>query len=131
MYAQVTSPLRRYADLLCHQQIRAALASGSGARPLPADELSLRLARSAAEASAVRRAERDSELHWTLAWLMAQNAWEGRGVVVQAGADALVALPELGMDTRVKGGALALNQELRLRFLGANLAKLDARFGTA
>lgn len=131
MYAQVTSPLRRYADLLCHQQIRSILASGSGARPLPADELSLRLARSAAEASAVRRAERDSELHWTLAWLMAQNAWEGRGVVVQTGADALVALPELGMDTRVKGGALALNQELRLRFLGANLAKLDARFGTA
>jgi exoribonuclease-2 len=131
MYAQVTSPLRRYADLLGHQQIRAALAADRGedaAPPLPADELSMRLARAAAGGSALRKAERQSEAHWTLAYLLALPGWEGRGVVVQAGNDALVYLPELGLETKLRGGGLELNQELRMRFLKADLAKLDASF---
>ena len=104
MYAQVTSPLRRYADLLGHQQIRAALAADRGedaAPPLPADELSMRLARAAAGGAALRKAERQSEAHWTLAYLLSRPAWEGRGVVVQTGNDAVHrALDSLGVKNR-------------------------------
>lgn len=131
MYAQATSPLRRYGDLLGHQQIRAALAVDRGvpgAAPLPADELSLRLAMAAAGAAAVRKAERSSETHWTLAWLMEHPDWAGEGVVAQAGLEALVYLPAIGLETRIRGGELELNTTLRMRFLEADLARLDAAF---
>jgi len=80
MYAQATSPLRRYGDLLGHQQARASLALEAGitgAPPLPPDELSLRLAKSAAGNQAVRKAERQSDLHWSIAWLLDRPGWEG------------------------------------------------------
>jgi len=131
MYAQITSPLRRYGDLLGHQQIRAALAAAAGRRDrqvLPADELSMRLARAAAAAAALRRAERSSEAHWTLAWLLDRPGWEGRGIVVQTGSDATVFIPAIGLETRIRAGDLVLNQELTLRFLSADLPGLEARF---
>lgn len=127
MYAQVTSPLRRYGDLLAHQQIRAALGL-SGAAPLPPDELSMRLARAQAGAQAVRKAERQSELHWTLAYLAERPGWTGTGIVVQGGQDSVVYLPELGLETRIKG-QYGPNEELRLRFLKADPARMDASFG--
>jgi exoribonuclease-2 len=131
MYAQITSPLRRYADLLGHQQLRAALAQDRGSPgplPLPADELSMRLARAAAGGQALRKAERSSEAHWTLAYLLDHPDWRGEGVVVQAGNDALVYLPALGLETRVRDGGLELNQSLAMRFLKADIARLDASF---
>ncbi|HOX92572.1 MAG TPA: RNB domain-containing ribonuclease, partial [Spirochaetales bacterium] len=128
MYAQVTSPLRRYGDLLAHQQIRAALEL-SGAAPLPPDELSMRLARAQAGAQALRKAERNSELHWSLAWLIKHPDWTGTGIVVQSGQDSLVYLSQLGMETRIKGH-YELNEEKAMRFLKADLARLEAAFSS-
>ena len=132
MYAQATSPLRRYGDLLGHQQARAALAAEAGRTSypvLPADELSMRLARAAAGAQAVRKAERQSELHWTLAWLLERPGWEGEAVVVQTGnGDALLYLPEIGLETRVRASGHELNTALRVRFQQADISKLEARF---
>jgi hypothetical protein len=54
-YAQVTSPLRRYLDLIAHHQIRATLAAEAGAlEGVPLDD-----ARFAAAAAALRAAEAD------------------------------------------------------------------------
>ncbi|HAP44589.1 MAG: hypothetical protein A2087_04485 [Spirochaetes bacterium GWD1_61_31] len=134
MYAQASSPLRRYGDLLAHQQIRAALASEQGLTrpaPLPADELSLRLGLAAAQASAVRKAERDSTQHWTIAWLLEHPEWSGEGIVVQSGADSNLFLPELGLETRVKLPDLPLNSVLPLKFLSADLSNLEIRFAPA
>ena len=132
MYAQATSPLRRYGDLLGHQQARAALAAEAGRTSypvLPADELSMRLARAAAGAQAVRKAERQSELHWTLAWLLERPGWEGEAVVVQTGnGDALLYLPEIGLETRVRASGHELNTALRVRFQQADISRLEARF---
>lgn len=135
MYAQATSPLRRYGDLLGHQQARAWLAREAGAKdaaPLPADELSMRLARAAAGAQAVRKAERQSESHWTLAWLLERPGWTGEAVVVQAGqGDASLYLPALGLETRVRASGLELNAAVGAKFLKADLAKLEAQFALA
>jgi len=132
MYAQATSPLRRYGDLLGHQQARAALAADAGRKaeaPLPADELSMRLARAAAGGQAVRKAERQSELHWTIAWLLDRPGWEGDAVVVQAGSgDALLYVPEIGLETKVRNAGLELNQSVRVRFQKADIARLEAQF---
>jgi exoribonuclease-2 len=132
MYAQATSPLRRYGDLLGHQQARAFLAQAAGspaAPPLPPDELSLRLARAAAGNQAVRKAERQSELHWTLAWLLDRPGWEGEAVVVQAGGgDSLLFIPAIGLETRVRSGGLELNSTVKVRFQKADLARLEVQF---
>ncbi len=132
MYAQATSPLRRYGDLLGHQQVRAAIAletGNSSAKPLPADELSMRLARAAAGNQAVRKAERQSELHWTLAWLLDRPGWEADAVVVQNGSgEALLFIPAIGLETHIRASGLELNQNLRVQFMKADVSKLDAQF---
>ncbi len=125
-YAQVTSPLRRYADLLAHQQIRAALAGRT-----PRDESSVTegLGRALAAGSANRQAERASELHWTLAWLDARPGWTGDAVVVGSGGGfASVFLPEIGLETRVRAGDPELNAVLRLRCTGVDLPKQESRW---
>lgn len=125
-YAQVTSPLRRYLDLVAHQQLRAWL---KGGRPLSQKELLERVGAAEAVADAVREAERKSKLHWTLLYLQ-EKGYEGPGVLVERrGAHGVFLLPELGLSAQVAlSQALPLNAEVRLRFLEADLPALEARF---
>lgn len=131
MYAQSSSPLRRYSDLLAHQQIRAWLgneAKLTSTPPLAADELSLRLGTAAAQTAALRKAERASIQHWTLAWLQEHEDWKGTGTVVQSTSESLVYIPELGLETRIKQANLEIGMELNLRFLKADLPNLETWF---
>ena len=126
-YARATSPLRRYADLLVHQQIRAALA---GRAPLTAEQVSARAGEAEQGGMAVRRAERQSNQHWKLVYLMRHKDWQGEGVVVELGErkDTLL-IPALALETklRAKQGS-ELDQRLRLGIAEVDLYDLDARF---
>ena len=126
LYAQVTSPLRRYLDLVAHQQLRAWL---KGERPLSQAEVLERVGAAEAVADLVREAERKSKLHWTLLHLEAKG-YEGPGVLVERrGGQGVFLLPELGLSAQVAlPKALPLNAEARLRFLEADLPALEARF---
>lgn len=124
-YAQFTSPLRRYSDLLAHHQVRAVLA---GRKPMAEDEISALLGRAAAAAALIRQAERASQLHWTLAWLGRRPGWIGEGVVVGAGNPATVYIPCLGLETRVPLTGTELNKVISLRLTGVDLARQEARF---
>jgi exoribonuclease-2 len=127
-YAQATSPLRRYQDLLGHMQIRAALA---GRPPLDADEVGRRCAMAQAASAATRQAERSGELHWTLAYLRRRPGWEGEAVLVgAAGPGAWQAyIPALGLETRLKlGPDRALDERVRVRLARIDLAKLESSF---
>jgi exoribonuclease-2 len=106
-YAQVTSPLRRYQDLLAHMQIRSVLALGStppaGLMVMGSDEVSRRCAAAGAASAPNRQAERDSNSHWTAVWLSRNPGWTGEGIAVQSmGPDVLCYLPALGLETRVR-----------------------------
>ena len=79
----------------------------------------------------MRKAERDSTQHWTIAWLLEHPEWSGEGIVVQSGADSNLFLPELGLETRVKLPDLPLNSVLPLKFLSADLSNLEIRFAPA
>ncbi|MCL2601105.1 MAG: ribonuclease catalytic domain-containing protein, partial [Treponema sp.] len=72
IYTQVTSPLRRYTDLLSHIQIRSALrgggATGAGGA-LSADELASRMFAGEAAAAIVSQTERASRGHWMMVYL--------------------------------------------------------------
>ncbi|WP_156860460.1 RNB domain-containing ribonuclease [Thermus islandicus] len=126
LYAQVTSPLRRYLDLVAHQQLRAWL---KGERSLSQAEVLERVGAAEAVADLVREAERRSKLHRTLLYLM-EEGYEGPGVLVERrGGQGVFLLPELGLSAQVAlSGPLPLNAEVRLRFLEADLPGLEARF---
>ena len=126
VYAQATSPLRRYLDLVVHQQIRAFL---KGEKPLPREEVLLRVGAAEAVADAVREAERKSREHWTLVHLL-QKGYEGMGVLVEKRkGQGVFFLPELGLAVPVAlDQDLPLNAEVRLLFVEADLPSLTARF---
>jgi exoribonuclease-2 len=127
VYTQVTSPLRRYTDLLAHQQIRAAL---RGLRVLDRDELLLRLG--AGEAAMIQsvHAERASRLHWTLVYLEDKigSSWEGV-VVEKRGPKAQLFIPALGLDTQLSlKREAAPNETLPLRLAALRIPEGEAVF---
>lgn len=127
LYTRATSPLRRYSDLLVHQQIRAHLA---GATPLDAEQVAARVAEADVAAAAVRRAERLSNLHWKLVWLRDHLEWRGEGVVVEREEHkAVVLIPELALEAKVRLRAeAALNERVRLAPREVDLPELACWF---
>jgi exoribonuclease-2 len=97
-YTQVTSPLRRYTDLLCHQQIRAFLKGGA---LLSGEEVLLRVSAAEAAAMATVKAERASRAHWTAVYLSGKKGslWEGV-VLDRKGNRGVVIIPALGLETQ-------------------------------
>jgi exoribonuclease-2 len=79
---------------------------------------------------AVRRAERQSNQHWKLVYLMQHKDWQGEGVVVERGERKdTVMIPELALETKLRAKAdVALDQRVRLGVADIDLYDLDARF---
>ena len=127
MYAQATSPLRRYLDLVVHQQLRAFL---RGDALLDEQEVMARVGAAMAVSGDVRWAERQSVRHWTLLYVMQQpdRVWDGV-VVDQRGKRNFVLIPELALETAVfSQGALSLDEAVRVKLRDVNLPLLESRF---
>jgi exoribonuclease-2 len=126
-YVQATSPLRRYLDLLVHQQLRAHI---SGSDPLHAEEILDRIGAIDEVVGSIRRAERNSNQHWTLVYLMQNPGWRGEAVVVgQRGARYQCLIPELAMDAGIYlGKDVELDTIVELSVEGIDLAFLEADF---
>jgi exoribonuclease-2 len=98
-YTQVTSPLRRYTDLLAHIQIRAFL---QNAGPLSADEVAARMIAGEAAAVAVAQAERASRSHWTAVFLSGKKGSSWEAVALEKKGNRLtLAIPALALETQV------------------------------
>lgn len=107
MYSQVTSPLRRYGDLIAHQQLRAFI---EGRAPMDNDELLLKVASADGAARECTLAERNSNLHWVLVFLSGNPDWRGKAVVVEKNGPMFTLLvPELGQEAKI-----ALKEDLPL-----------------
>jgi exoribonuclease-2 len=127
LYTQVTSPLRRYTDLLAHQQIRAALRN---AEPLGKDEMLLRMGAGEAALAQSVQAERASRTHWTLVYLHDKIGSQWEGVVVERkGSRAQVLIPALGLDTQVSlKKEVEPNQILILKLTALRIPEGEAVF---
>lgn len=127
LYSQVTSPLRRYLDLVAHQQLRAFLRGGPA---LDARAILERVGAAEAAAVGVRRAERLSREHWTMVYLKQHPDWRGEGVLVEKRLPrGAVLIPSLALETRVKVAEDAeLDRVLALRLTGVDLPERLARF---
>lgn len=127
VYTQVTSPLRRYTDLLAHQQIRSVLA---GRIPLTADEILAALAAGEAAASATVQAERASRAHWTMVYLSERIGAKFSGILAERkGNRGTVLIPELALETQVnlKGDA-GPNDAVELTVVSVKVPELEAAF---
>ena len=126
-YTRATSPLRRYSDLLTHQQLRAHL---QGREVMDIHALSERLSLAEMGSMAIRKAERLSNNHWRLIYLRDHPQWQGEAVVVdREGERTTVAIPELGMEARVRiKSAPALNDSVRLKLREVDLPDMACYF---
>lgn len=127
MYSQVTSPLRRYSDLIAHQQLRAHL---SQSPLLDKDTMLERISAGDAAMGASIKAERSTRLHWTIVFLLQNPEWTGKGIVVELrGKQAVILIPELGQETIiVPKSTLALNDEIVVKAGNINLPELQVSF---
>ena len=99
MYSQVTSPLRRYSDLVAHEQLRAFIAGG----PLiDKDAMLERISEGDAASVAAKKASRYSETHWKLVYLLQHPDWTGEAVCVdRRDRQIQLYIPSLDMQTYI------------------------------
>jgi len=145
-YTQVTSPLRRYTDLLCHQQIRSFIGAGmyQGQEPLGEDEVLLRLGAAEAAASVASKAERASRAHWMAVYLadskdsnaagshaagIYADGWEGI-ILDRKGNKGTVLVPDLGLETQLNlRGNEEPNDKVQIRLLSVKIPEGELNFG--
>ena len=123
-YTRVTSPLRRYSDLLVHQQLRAYL----GGDPLISEaDMLKRMAEAELGGSNTSMAERRSNRHWTLLYMQQNPETVYRGVLVDKRDDrGTVLIPELAIDVKLRRLAdVPLDTEINVQLTRINLPELD------
>ena len=127
MYSQVTSPLRRYGDLLGHEQLRAFL---KGEKLIDKDTMLMRMSEGDAAMQASKKAERNSRNHWTLVYLLQHPDWQGEAICVdkQPGR-ALYFISQFGLETTIGGEApVDLNGKVSLKIGKIDLPNLEVVF---
>ena len=127
LYVQCTSPLRRYLDLVVHQQLRAWL-RGNGL--LDDTAVMERVGAADAVSGLVRQVERQANAHWTLVYLEQNPDWTGEGVIVdRRGGREVVLIPALAWETQMHlKRNLSLNSAVFLTIKNVNLPHLEAHF---
>lgn len=127
MYTQVTSPLRRYGDLIAHMQLRAFL----DGRPLiDKDEMLLRVSAGEESAQATHKAERKSNTHWTLVYLLQNPEWSGEAVCVdKSGKQPQFCIPSLGLEAFLSTKKdVELNGTIKVKVRSVNLPEQIVEF---
>jgi len=126
-YARATSPLRRYPDLIVLQQLRNHI---TGKPILNEDQVVERVALFESVSGSVVSAERMSNLHWKLVFLMQNPDWEGRAVYVgKKDKQAVFLVPDLAMEVLMPVKKdLSLNGEIRITPDIIDLANLEVIF---
>ena len=100
VYCRATSPLRRYSDLLVHQQLRSFLRDGTS---MDEATVSKKINIANAAALAVRKTERQSNAHWKLVYLKQNPKWSGEAVLVeQQGDRVILMIPALAMESKIR-----------------------------
>ncbi len=126
-YSQVTSPLRRYSDLIAHEQLRAFL---DNKELLDKDTMLFRISQGDAASQAARKVERKSDTHWTLVFLLQNPSWTGEAICVdKSGKIPQFFIPSIGMEMFMKPNcAVDLNQSVQVKVSKINLPDLLVDF---
>ena len=107
-YVQFTSPIRRYADLLAHYQIKSYLRSGRHSSEISNEKLELVLSEAGANASVGIKTQREISKYWVTEYFSRQmgsadNIYEATVVKsMRSDAFALALLEDTGFETPFK-----------------------------
>lgn len=125
-YCQVTSPLRRYVDLIAHQQLRLFLENKT---LITKDELLERISIGDAGIVAANKAGRYSELHFKLVYLIQNPQWTGKAVAINLTGNLMTFyIPSLGIETQITNQDYKLNQEINVKIGSIALHELKVSF---
>lgn len=127
MYSQVTSPLRRYSDLIAHQQLRAFL---DGRELIDRNTMLERISAGDEAAIACKKVERKSNMHWTLVYLLQNPDWTGEAVFVeQKGNLCVFMIPSLAQQTTlVPSKPLNLNDTITVKASNIDISSQNVVF---
>jgi len=119
-YIRVTSPIRRYLDLLVQQQLVRFI---NNQTTLDDTQIKQRITQVNAVISRVNKATRQSIEHFKCIFLKQNKNWRGKGIIVELNSNkATILIPELAMITRLKLKSKAqLEDEIELRVVSINL----------
>lgn len=122
MYSQVTSPLRRYGDLVAHQQLHLFL---DGKHLMDTDDMLTRIASGDSASRECTLAERESNLHWILNYLSDHPDWTGEAIVVErTGPLTTILIPELAQEARLSlSDSLDIGATLRVKVGNINISE--------
>ena len=126
-YVRVTSPLRRYLDLLVHQQLSSFIANKE---TLGDEEIKKIVRKINSIMPNINRTIRSSNNHYRCLYLLQNPKWRGEGVVVDTNADkAIVMIPSLGMITQIKTKTtLQMDERIDLKVVSIDICKLSVDF---
>ena len=119
-YVRVTSPIRRYLDLLVQQQLVRFI---NNQMTLDDAQIKQRITQVNAVISRVNKATRESIEHFKCLFLKQNNKWRGKGVIVDLNNNkATVLIPEIAMLVQIKLKSKAqLEDEIELKTVSINL----------
>ena len=126
-YLRVTSPMRRYLDLLVQQQLVRFITKND---LLNETDIKERIKVVNASVSKVNKATRQSVEHFRCVYFKQNKKWEGEGVIVEnKGQKASVLIPELAMITQIKfKSKVDLGQRIKLEVISINLFERSIDF---
>lgn len=127
IYTRATSPMRRYLDLVVHQQIRNFI---TGKELLSYEDILERVALSESLSGSIAQSERSSNQHWKLVFLEQNPDWSGEAVVVdEYNGSYTLLIPELSMDFKMRfTDKVELNDVLKVKIKQVNIPELTAQF---
>ena len=119
-YIRVTSPIRRYLDLLVQQQLVRFI---NNQTTLDDSEIKQRITQVNTVISRVNQATRQSIEHFKCLFLKQNNNWRGKGIIVDLNDNkATILIPDIAMMTQLKLKSKAqLEDEIELRAVSINL----------
>ncbi len=126
-YLRVTSPMRRYLDLLVQQQLVRFISKSD---LLNETDIKERIKAVNSSMSKINKATRQSVEHFRCVYFKQNKQWEGEGVIVETkGQKASVLIPELAMITQIKfKSKVELEEEIKLKVISSNLCERSIDF---
>ena len=127
MYSQITSPLRRYGDLVAHQQLLKFI---DGNEVMKTDDLLMRIAAGDIAGKNCSYAERASRQHWTLIYLLQNPDWQGEAVILETIKNtARISIPSIGYETEMRlKKELSINERINIKAEDIDIPNLTVRF---
>ncbi|WP_116964317.1 ribonuclease catalytic domain-containing protein [Fastidiosibacter lacustris] len=127
-YVQATSPLRRYLDLVVHQQLRRFL---KGETLFSEEEILVRIGESESGIKAARQSEMFSNNHWKCVYLMQHCGWEGAAIVIekQQGNRVTIFIPALSLIKKLTlVESVELDETIKIKLSHVKLPTQDFYF---